>query len=134
MRLQTRLLLLLPSLVACTSVSTHRLLPATSPVPLRVGRVTCLDRPLARIQRRSETTGWAPHDLRRSVASHMTGMGIPRLVVGKILNHAEPGVTKVYDRHSYDPEKRQALDAWARRLHAIVTGEAAAKVVELRRG
>jgi hypothetical protein len=62
----------------------------------------------------------------------MTGMGIPRLVVAKILNHAEPGVTKVYDRHSYDPEKRQALEAWARRLHAIVTGEAAAKVVPIR--
>jgi len=29
-------------------------------------------------------------------------------------------------------EKREALDAWARRLHAIVTGEAAAKVVPLR--
>jgi hypothetical protein len=39
MRLPTRLLLLLPSLVACTSVSTHRLLPATSPGLLRVGRV-----------------------------------------------------------------------------------------------
>jgi len=31
MRLRTRLLLLLPSLVACTSVSTHRLVPASYP-------------------------------------------------------------------------------------------------------
>jgi integrase len=53
------------------------------------------------------------HDLRRSAASLMTGAGIPRLVVGKILNHAEGGVTAVYDRHSYDAEKRAALDAWA---------------------
>jgi len=73
------------------------------------------------------------HDLRRTAASHMAAMGIPRLVIGRILNHVEPGVTKVYDRHSYDPEKRQALDAWARRLHAIVTGESVPKVVELRR-
>jgi hypothetical protein len=61
-------------------------------------------------------------------------MGVSRLTVGKILNHAERGVTAVYDRHSYDPEKRQAIDAWARRPHSIVTGEVASKVVELRRG
>jgi len=29
----------------------------------------------------------------------------------------------VYDRHSYDPEKRTALEAWGRRLDAIVIGK-----------
>ena len=61
------------------------------------------------------------HDLRRTAASMMTGMGIPRLTVSKILNHAEPGVTAVYDRHSYDNEKRAALEAWARRLTLLVS-------------
>ena len=61
-----------------------------------------------------------PHDLRRTAASHMTSIGISRLVVSKILNHAEPGVTAVYDRHSYDPEKRAALDAWSNRLEEII--------------
>jgi integrase len=61
-----------------------------------------------------------PHDLRRTAASYMTSMGISRLVVSKILNHAELGVTAVYDRHSYDVEKRAALDAWAARLGEIV--------------
>lgn len=60
----------------------------------------------------------------RTAASHMTGMGISRLVVGKILNHVEAGVT-VYDRHSYDREKREALDAWAARLFEIVAASAA---------
>jgi hypothetical protein len=55
----------------------------------------------------------------------MTSMGISRLVVGKILNHVEPGVTAVYDRHSYDREKREALDAWAARLFEIVAASAA---------
>jgi integrase len=64
---------------------------------------------------------FTPHDLRRTAASHMTSLGIPRLVVGKILNHAESHVTAVYDRHSYDQEKRAALDKWARRLSAIVS-------------
>jgi integrase len=72
-----------------------------------------------------------PHDLRRSAASHMTGLGINRLVVGKLLNHMEPGVTAVYDRHSYDAEKRHALDAWATRLEAILSGKPATNVVLL---
>ena len=60
------------------------------------------------------------HDLRRTAASLMTGSGTSRLVVSKILNHAEPGITAVYDRHGYDAEKRVALDAWARTLTGIV--------------
>ncbi|MDS4020590.1 MAG: tyrosine-type recombinase/integrase [Candidatus Competibacter sp.] len=70
-----------------------------------------------------------PHDLRRTAASHMTGLGIPRLVVSKILNHAERGVTAIYDRHSYDPEKREALEKWARKLRSLL---AADNVIRLR--
>ncbi len=71
------------------------------------------------------------HDLRRTAASHMTGMGISRLVVSKVLNHAEKGITHVYDRHSYDGEKRVALEKWALRLEEILT-ERQGKVVNLR--
>ena len=72
-----------------------------------------------------------PHDLRRTAASHMTSMGINRLTVAKLLNHAEAGVTAVYDRHSYDAEKRQALEAWGRRLQEIIEGRPADNVVPL---
>jgi integrase len=75
-----------------------------------------------------------PHDLRRTAASQMTSMGISRLVVSKILNHAEPGITAVYDRHSYDREKRVALDTWGKRLEQIVSGTRSAdNIVELAR-
>jgi integrase len=57
-----------------------------------------------------------PHDLRRTAASMMTSMGASRIVVGHILNHAERGVTAVYDRYSYDAEKRAALNLWSDRL------------------
>ena len=75
---------------------------------------------------------FTPHDLRRTAASHMTSMGISRLVVSKILNHVERGVTAIYDRHSYDDEKRMALDAWGRRLHGIITGETLNNVVSIK--
>jgi integrase len=74
----------------------------------------------SRVRVASGVTDFVLHDLRRTAASYMTGMGISRLVVGKILNHVEQGVTQVYDRHSYDMEKRAALKAWAAELRAII--------------
>jgi integrase len=72
------------------------------------------------------------HDLRRTAASLMVGAGVPRLVVSKILNHVESGVTAVYDRHSYDAEKRAALDFWGRHVEAIVNGRRTSKVLPFR--
>lgn len=40
-----------------------------------------------------------------------------------ILNRVETGVTSVYDRHSYELEKRAALDFWGKRLEQIVSGK-----------
>ena len=75
------------------------------------------------------------HDLRRSAATGMTGMGIDRLTVSRILNHKEGGITRIYDRHSYDQQKRHALEAWASRLEEIVSGKTAPeKVVAMARG
>ncbi|MGE3957366.1 MAG: tyrosine-type recombinase/integrase [Vicinamibacterales bacterium] len=71
----------------------------------------------------SSKVAFRGHDLRRTAASLMVGAGVSRLVVSKILNHVETGVTAVYDRHSYDREKREALDFWGRRLSAIVANK-----------
>ena len=65
------------------------------------------------------------HDLRRTAASRMASAGCPRLVIGKVLNHAEPGVTAVYDRHTYDAEKREALQTWGRSLRALLEADSA---------
>ena len=50
-----------------------------------------------------------------------------------VLNHvsgSRAGIVGVYQKHDYAAEKRQALDAWARRLEAIVSGLGASNVVE----
>jgi integrase len=75
---------------------------------------------------------FTPHDLRRTAASMMTASGIQRLTVSKILNHVETGVTAVYDRHSYDKEKRQALETWERKLKSILTGKNS-KIVSMKK-
>jgi integrase len=64
-----------------------------------------------------------PRDLRRTAASNMTKAGVNRLVVSKILNHVETGITAVYDRHSYDAEKRVGLETWDALLTAITLRE-----------
>lgn len=66
---------------------------------------------------------FTPHDLRRTVATHLARLQVPRLVISKLLNHAEGGVTSIYDRHAYEREKRTALEGWARHLARVVAGE-----------
>jgi integrase len=82
--------------------------------------VAWIQRAVDRVRERSGLEDFRGHDLRRTAASHMAGMGIPRLVIKKILNHVERDITAVYDRHSYDDEKRKALDQWAQVLDAVV--------------
>jgi len=81
---------------------------------------TSIDHALHKNEAKFAIPPFTPHDLRRTAASHMTGMGVPRLTVSKILNHIESGITAVYDRHSYDQEKRKALDLWGDKLRKII--------------
>ena len=53
-------------------------------------------------------------------SEHDDEHGASHTVVGHILNHAERGVTAVYDRYSYDAEKRAALNLWSERLVDVV--------------
>lgn len=88
-----------------------------------------ITRAFTRILERRKLGHGSPHDVRRSGATTLVGRyGISRLVVGYVLGHtAKEGaaVTSVYDRHSYIPEKRHALSAWAEHLRAL--GHAAAR-------
>ncbi|MCH7942167.1 MAG: tyrosine-type recombinase/integrase, partial [Proteobacteria bacterium] len=64
-----------------------------------------------------------PHDLRRTAATRMASLGVDRTVLAKILNHVDRSVTGRYDTHTYVPEKRAALERWARKLEAIISGK-----------
>ena len=69
------------------------------------------------------------HDLRRTAASLMASGGVPRFVISRILNHSEEkDITSVYDRYSYDAEKRAAMEFWNRQLAAVLKGKSALSV------
>ncbi|WBQ11624.1 site-specific integrase [Hyphomonadaceae bacterium ML37] len=74
------------------------------------------------------------HDLRRTAASGMAEIRIPPHFIEAVLNHRTgiiKGIARVYNRFDYATEKREALEAWERRVGAIVSGEAPANVIEL---
>jgi len=82
-----------------------------------------------------DTPPWTLHDLRRTFASGCARLGIAVHVVEAALNHRSgtiKGVAAVYNRYSYDAEKRAAMQAWARHVEQLVSDEAAGNVVELR--
>jgi integrase len=85
----------------------------------------------ARADKLSAIAPWRIHDLRRTMATHMRSLGVDRLVVSKVLNHAESGITRVYDRYAADPEKAAAMERWAQRLREIIAGEPEPRVVIL---
>ncbi|WP_353390832.1 site-specific integrase [Brucella sp. NBRC 14130] len=59
---------------------------------------------------------WTPHDIRRTVATGMSNLGVMPHIVEACLNHISgfrSGVAGVYNRATYEPEKREALEKWA---------------------
>lgn len=70
---------------------------------------------LSRAVKRMGVT-WTPHDLRRTMATRMSDLGVPPHIVEKCLNHSMTGVMAVYNHAEYLPERRAAWRLWARYL------------------
>ncbi len=96
------------------------------------------DRPISgysKIKNRADKlTGiedWRFHDLRRTLGTGLARLGIATSTISRILNHKEGGVTKIYNRYGYMPEKRIALETWAQKIESLIR-PAPANMVELR--
>jgi integrase len=60
------------------------------------------------------------HDLRRTAATGMRALRVPREDVGMVLNHTPQDVTsRHYDHHAGADEKRVALSRWAKHLERL---------------
>jgi integrase len=69
---------------------------------------------------------WTLHDLRRTAASGMAGLGVQPHVIEATLNHrsgAIRGVAAVYNRYNYAGERRVALVAWSKHVDSITAPE-----------
>ena len=77
----------------------------------------------AALDKLSGVSGWTLHDLRRTFATNLAALGTPIHVTERLLNHVsgtQSGIVAVYQRHSYMPEMRKAVEARERHLHALV--------------
>ena len=62
---------------------------------------------------------WTLHDLRRTAATRMADLGVQPHVIEAVLNHVsghKAGVAGIYNRATYAPEKRAALDLLANHI------------------
>lgn len=94
--------------------------PWVFPSPRGDGAIvpTALNRAIARNLAHFEIDDLHTHDLRRTLATGLPALEFPRFVVERVLGHVDASVTRRYDRHEYDKEKRAALAAWAAQVDA----------------
>lgn len=64
---------------------------------------------------------WTPHDLRRTVTTGLFDLGVSEYLVKRTLNHATTGVTDThYNKSTFLPQRREALEKWARKLRELM--------------
>ena len=86
----------------------------------RSGKISGYSKLKEALDEASGVTGWVLHDLRRSAASRMQGLGVPNHCIGAVLNHSLPGVAGVYLQSEMEGQKAEALQVWATALAKIV--------------
>ena len=72
----------------------------------------------------SGVRGWVLHDLRRTVATGMAGLGVAPHVADKILNHQSgtiSGIAAVYQRHEFLAERKTAVELWSSHVEAVLS-------------
>jgi len=63
---------------------------------------------------------WVIHDLRRTARSLLSRAGVRPDIAERVMGHAIGGVEGIYDRHSYDAQKADALSRLADLLTGII--------------
>ena len=92
-----------------------------------------LVRPKQALDKASEVTNWTLHDIRRTVRTGLSRLGIRPDIAERVIGHSVGGrLGETYDIYSYRAEKLAALEAWGAHLQKIVEGREADNVVEFR--
>jgi integrase len=81
----------------------------------------------AELERLTAIPPFTLHDIRRTVRSKLAELGISREVARKVVNHEDGKVDRIYNRHEYLAEKREALERWESKLKALVSASRLAR-------
>jgi integrase len=86
-----------------------------------------LDKTIAKAREKAEEAplpDWRVHDIRRTVTTGLSSLGVPEIIKERILNHSPRGVTqRHYDQYEYLDERREALERWAEKVMGLVRPE-----------
>jgi hypothetical protein len=63
---------------------------------------------------------WGLHDLRRTMRTRLSALPISSVVRELMIGHAQSGIVKTYDLHTYEAEQRAGFEAWCGRLRDLV--------------
>ena len=89
----------------------------------------------AALDQRAKLKHWVHHDLRRTMATRLAESGTAPHIIEAVLNHVsghKAGVAGIYNRASYEDQKRIALEKWASHVEEAVSGKRPSTVVKLR--
>jgi integrase len=82
-----------------------------------------ITRSVERLAHRFQSVGiepFSPHDLRRTGRTGLASLGIEDEIAERVLNHQKKGMKRVYDRFAYSPQKRDAIEKWAKYLSDLL--------------
>ena len=90
----------------------------------RRGRpISSFSKALKKVHEASGTSGWSWHDLRRTVRTGLSRLGVQPHVAERVLGHTFGSrIERTYDRHRYQGEVRRALELWQAELQRITGG------------
>src|SRR5262249_20397405 len=70
---------------------------------------------------RPDVEHFTAHDLRRSCRTGLSRIGVSRDIAERCIGHVVgSAVERVYDQHSYEREKREALERWGEHVRGLV--------------
>jgi integrase len=92
----------------------------------RGGPVSGLDADMRKICLDTGIAGVRPHDLRRTFGTTVTGLGLGRPTMDRLLNHADHSIGSVYDQHAYRREDQAAWERVAGHIMSLVDDRVAA--------
>jgi integrase len=82
-----------------------------------------VQRPKVALDKAAMVTGWTWHDLRRTCRTGLSRLGIREDVAERVLGHSVGGrIGQTYNLYEFAEEKRAALEAWARHVQGVDTG------------
>lgn len=83
-----------------------------------------LPKAVIRLQDRIGIEKWTPHDLRRTFATQLgETLRIDPVVIEKCLGHKMPKIMATYNKNEMLPERKEALDKWAKFIENLVSSE-----------